>query len=64
MRRKLTLILAVLVALALSSCRSVQGTVRLVKNASGKWEATEVVVPQETITPAELKDLEDLLNGS
>lgn len=63
MNRKLALIVAVLLALALSSCRAVQGTVRLVKNSLGQWEATEVLIPQESVTPSDLKDLEDLLNG-
>ena len=63
MRRSLRLALAGLVATLLSGCMSVPGTVKLIKNQSGVWEAVEVITPREGITPRELKDLEDYLNG-
>ncbi len=62
MRRSLKLALTLLLAMALPGCFSMPGTVKFVKHQSGVWEATEVTVPSEGITPSQLKDLEDFLN--
>ena len=63
MRRSLRLVLAGLVIIVLPACWSVPGTVKLVLNQSGAWEAVEVVTPSDGITPGDLRDLEDFLNG-
>ena len=63
MRRRLTLVLTALGALvSLSGCISVTGTIKLVKNQTGQWEAVEVTVPQEGITASGLKSLENFFN--
>ena len=33
------------------------------ENQGGKWRAKEVVFERENVTPGELKDLQDRLNG-
>ena len=64
MRRILTFVAAVLLALALSGCISVAGQVKLVKNQSGQWEVVEVVTtPTEGLTASGLRNLEDFFNG-
>ncbi len=62
MRRSLMLVLALVLTFVLSGCMSVTGTIKLVKNQSGQWEAIEVTVPQEEITASRLRSLEDFFN--
>ncbi|MHC4513856.1 MAG: hypothetical protein ACYTGW_22695 [Planctomycetota bacterium] len=62
MRRTLTIVLACVLAIVLSGCMSVPGTVKFVKNQSGQWEAVEITAPSEGITPGDLRELEDFFN--
>ena len=55
-------LLEVLVALLLSGWFSVTGVVKFVRNQYGEWQAAELTIPSEGITPSEVKGLVDFLN--
>ena len=49
--------------LLVSSC-AFPGVVKFRKNANGQWEAYEVEANSQQINRAEIRNLEDILNGN